>query len=347
MKNLTAGHKAYLASEQTNEATCWLITRTDGVQKGFTDSDVELVIDGITYYPQTGFTPSAIRTAADLSVDNLEVVALLDSSEISEVDLIAGLYDYAEIRIFEVNRNDVTMINKWRRGFFGNINIRRGQFSVEMRGLMQHLQQVTGELYSVTCRADLGDTRCKVVLDPAAWEPNIAVTAGTVKKASTYDARRYVVTTAGTTGGSEPTFDTVIGNTTADNDVVWTCYDAYTKQGVVSSVTDNANFGDSSRYENAGIFDNGLLEWLTGNNAGYKMEVKASTLASPEMLIELFLSMPNAIQIGDTYKVSVGCNKTRDICKTFNPENGARGNIYNYRGEPDVPGIDEINRVGE
>jgi hypothetical protein len=43
---------------------------------------------------------------------------------------------------------------------------------------------------------------------------------GTEQTAGLY----FVATTAGTTGGSEPTWDTTVGNTTADNTVTWTTY---------------------------------------------------------------------------------------------------------------------------
>lgn len=40
-------------------------------------------------------------------------------------------------------------------------------FEAELRGLSQRLQADTGRLYTASCDADLGDSRCKVVLSGA------------------------------------------------------------------------------------------------------------------------------------------------------------------------------------
>jgi uncharacterized phage protein (TIGR02218 family) len=45
-------------------------------------------------------------------------------------------------------------------GTLGNVQPRRGAFTVELRGLQQYLQQAVGEVSTKTCRARLGDSRC-------------------------------------------------------------------------------------------------------------------------------------------------------------------------------------------
>jgi uncharacterized phage protein (TIGR02218 family) len=45
--------------------------------------------------------------------------------------------------------------------------------------------------------------------------------------------------------------------------------------------------------------------------------------------------MPFAIQVGDTFTYAPGCDKTRETCcNKFN-------NILNFRGFPDIPGMDQ------
>jgi len=63
---------------------------------------------------------------------------------------------------------------------------------------------------------------------PALWVANTAYSLTDVVVGSTNDKRRYICTTAGTSHATtEPTWDTDIGDTTADNTVTWTTYHLY------------------------------------------------------------------------------------------------------------------------
>lgn len=63
--------------------------------------------------------------------------------------------------------------------------------------------------------------------DPGAWAATTAYTLGAFRRPSVKAGYRYEVTTAGTSGGSEPTWPTTPGNTVVDGTVTWTCR-AYT-----------------------------------------------------------------------------------------------------------------------
>lgn len=63
-----------------------------------------------------------------------------------------------------------------------------------------------------------------------------------------------------------------------------------------------------------------------------------SATVPPGGAIELFLPMVNPIQIGDTYKLTAGCDKSIEVCRD------KFDNILNYRGEPFVPGEIELVR---
>ncbi len=80
-------------------------------------------------------------------------------------------------------------------------------------------------------------------------------------------------------------------------------------------------------------FNAGVLTWLTGNNAGFQMEVRTWDGTT----VVLFENMPFLIQAGDTYTIEPGCDLTRlGDCKTkFN-------NVINFRGEDTIPGMDQI-----
>lgn len=163
MKQVSTNLAGHLASEVTTLATCWKLKRRDNTILGFTDYDRDLIIDTVMYKASTGFSPGAIDSAGSLRVDNIEVEGMISSGSITEADILAGLYDFAEIEIFGVNYMDLSQGSiKLRRGWLGEVSLHKQQFIAEVRGLTQRLTQTTGEFYSASCRASLGDSRCKV-----------------------------------------------------------------------------------------------------------------------------------------------------------------------------------------
>ena len=97
-----------LTAETLTLAVCVRIARVDSTLLGFTSHDRGLTVGGEAYVA-AGFVPSAVRTEAGPTVDNLEIVGLLDSDAIVEADLRAGLYDGAEIRVFVVDWSNTAL----------------------------------------------------------------------------------------------------------------------------------------------------------------------------------------------------------------------------------------------
>ena len=54
MKTVSAALAQHLAGDVTTLATCWKITRRDGVVLGFTDHVRDLDVDGVTYRAASG-----------------------------------------------------------------------------------------------------------------------------------------------------------------------------------------------------------------------------------------------------------------------------------------------------
>ncbi len=70
----------------------------------------------------------------------------------------------------------------------------------------------------------------KLKLWPTDWASGTVYAVGDVMKPTSYASHAYLCTTAGTSAGSEATWSTTNGATTADNTAVWTAYDEKTYQ---------------------------------------------------------------------------------------------------------------------
>lgn len=97
----------------------------------------------------------------------------------------------------------------------------------------------------------------------------------------------------------------------------------------------NRIFRDSSRGEVAGTFDIGLLTWTGGGNSGKSSEVKTQAADGTFTLWDPLLF---EIQIGDTYSVYEGCNKSETRCKEL-------ANFDRFGGFPHISGRDKISQT--
>lgn len=166
---ISAALKAHLAEQRTTIAMCCKVTRADGQVYGFTQHGGNITFENVTYEAGTGVNASDFTARSGLSVDNLEVVGGLDSSSISEEDLLAGLWDYAAYEFFIINYGDLTMGRMIvAAGTLGEVIIGDTEFTVECRGLAQPLQNNFGRAYLPNCDAQYGDARCGLDLDALA-----------------------------------------------------------------------------------------------------------------------------------------------------------------------------------
>lgn len=179
MKSLSPALQAHLAGPVTTLCWCWKVIRADGVTLGFTDHDIALDVDGVTCEAATGFTATEIASSLGLSVDNLDVDGALSSAAITETDIRAGRYDGAKVEVWRVNWADADQRVLMRSGAIGEVTRGELAFTAELRGLSHALDQATGRTYQRGCDADLGDSRCTVGLDAAAFRGTGTVSAVT------------------------------------------------------------------------------------------------------------------------------------------------------------------------
>lgn len=169
MKVLPAGLAAHLQGDATTVCRCWRVTRRDGVKLGFTEHDRDLTFSGTVFFAASGFRASDSETGQGLSVDADEVEGGFSSDAISEADLRAGRYDGARVEVFAVNWRSPSQYVLLRVQEIGEVTRAGGAFRAELRRMTHALDQVKGRIYGRRCDAVLGDSRCRVDLDQAAF----------------------------------------------------------------------------------------------------------------------------------------------------------------------------------
>jgi uncharacterized phage protein (TIGR02218 family) len=163
MKSLDSPTLAHLAGEELTLSTCWKIEAEGQAAVGFTDHDVDLTVSSLTYSSLSGYSPTNIQSTSNLSVDNLDIQGLLSALGITDADIQAGIYDHAQVWIFQVNWADTSQIIPFKYGHLGEVRT-ADAFLAEFRSLSQLLTQTIGDTITPDCNAELGDSRCGITL---------------------------------------------------------------------------------------------------------------------------------------------------------------------------------------
>lgn len=112
----------------------------------------------------------------------------------------------------------------------------------------------------------------------------------------------------------------------------------FTFSGTITNVVDDVSFITAEEIilsQSNSYFDNGIIEFTSGNNSGQKMEIKQ--YANGTFL--LALNLPQQLLVGDTFNVIAGCDKQFSTCC------GKFNNAVNFRGEPHLPGMEILLKV--
>ncbi|MGL4488854.1 MAG: DUF2163 domain-containing protein [Rhizobiaceae bacterium] len=83
-------------------------------------------------------------------------------------------------------------------------------------------------------------------------------------------------------------------------------------------------------------FEGGEIEWLSGENAGTKGTVAMHDVSNGSVRISLWLPSMDAVAVGDSLRITAGCDKAFATCKA------KFANELNFQGFPHLPGNDAV-----
>lgn len=108
--------------------------------------------------------------------------------------------------------------------------------------------------------------------------------------------------------------------------------------GTVTSVglETNRTFTASALSGAAGAYMPGMVQWLTGDNAGRSFEVESNATGG---VINLAFETMFPIAVGDTFKIRPDCTKWKDGVNGCKQHFGLDW-VLHYRGEPDIKPAD-------
>jgi hypothetical protein len=319
MKTCSGALKAHLQSNPTTLAFIWKIKRTDGTILGFTTFDSDLSYDdglgdGATnYLCSTGFLATANSSKSDLSVDNSEAAGFLESNSILESDIRAGLYDDARIWIRVLNWADLSMGDLLlRTGTVGQVKMAAGSFQAEIRGLCYKLSTVIGSLFGPICRSQFGSGLNGIDMQ-SQWLCMVDVTAlATTGYVSSVPDALHIVPLA--TGGGP------------FSDALPTPPPTPPTPPPPTPPTTGTTPGAPN------WFNDGYIKFTSGVLEGQAFEIRSWDGTT----LTLYLPLPEAPAVNDTFSIEPGCNHTVFDC------NYKFSNIVNFHGEPFMPGPDSI-----
>lgn len=301
MKTIPIALQSHLDEDATTVCLLTRIQTKGGTVLGFTDLDEDIVYDDgdgpVTYSAENGFTPSRVQSSADTSVDNAELEGVVMAGGITMQQIRAGLFDSATVIVYRVNYMSLSAGHEIVQ--YGRAG--ETKFSdTGWRTEFRSLTQLLKQPISVPY-----STECRARFGSKAIGANDVDSSGEVSFEELHPCGK---------------------------DFTWVT-------GTVTAVGANpkTTFTDTGLAQADGFFMPGVVDWLTGDNAGAQMEVDDHENASHGQFVRLALPMPYDISIGDTYRIRQDCTKVHD--------DASHGCLYHYgsewinhfQGEPDIP----------
>ncbi|APG63812.1 hypothetical protein LPB140_11065 [Sphingorhabdus lutea] len=161
-------HDENLSSAPPLTSFCyiWQILRHDGIMLAFTSHDRNVAINGIDYHASSGLIPTSIDAALGLENNGPDVDGILSNNAITDADIRAGKWDYAQIKLAIADWDKKTIIDDEMSIYhMGAIRHDGHHFTAELEGISAALLYPIIPKTSPTCRARLGDAKCGINLN--------------------------------------------------------------------------------------------------------------------------------------------------------------------------------------
>lgn len=190
----------------TKLAQIWTITRTDEVVLRFTSLDRDLPWGGHVYGACNSLTPSASESVAEVGgIGSVDLSGLIASNAIAMNDLMAGLFDNADVECWLVPWSGTQTPRLLLRGTFGKVEFSENAFKTEIVGDGAKLTQTPlVSTLQPQCRYLFGDSDCGKDLAPLTVTGTVemgrgqrAFTDSTRAEGAGYFARGRVTFTSG------------------------------------------------------------------------------------------------------------------------------------------------------
>lgn len=153
-----------------------LATLKNGTVHGFSGGDKDITVDDVVYRAGVSADLSDVESTCTLEVSNLDLNGMAVWPSITREDLLAGLWDNAALQLgladAEFPEYGMIIIQS---GWIGDVTFSDSKFRATFNGLKFAYKTTVVECTSATCRATLGDARCKVDLT-SGGSPNLLAT---------------------------------------------------------------------------------------------------------------------------------------------------------------------------
>ncbi|GAA6162562.1 hypothetical protein NBRC116590_02660 [Pelagimonas sp. KU-00592-HH] len=157
-------------------ARCYILTRSDGQVWGYTEHNRPLIVDGVTCSPVNSIVASSAEQRVGGAIDTIDITTVFDAQHFSRVEVEAGLWDGAELRVILFDWRSREIVREFLTYSLADTswqgNTLKG--TLESAGAVK-INVKTGLIGAPNCGHALGDARCGV--DRASFQSSMEVTA--------------------------------------------------------------------------------------------------------------------------------------------------------------------------
>lgn len=340
------------------------IARLDETVIRLTNYSKRLTIDGDIFYPVAGLEIGDITETNSGDVPSVTFkVSTQPSGLFTKEDINDHLFERAEAVLYITDARDASLDDEEFRGALkGDVQFDpMGNAQFEILNKFALPRDIFVRKYSIEDDVDFGDPRRSKIPtfptvdatsdDLADVERSTAYTLGERRRfrydtddtPEDYHNVYWEVTTAGTTGGSEPiTPSDTPGATVTDGTAVWTVRNAYARAFQVDSIIDENHITITVTEPRATgeetWFAPGMIVMRTGTMAGFASDVNAWDGTDQISLVVPFAEL---LSVGDWGEIAPDYDQTLDMAvDKYGSAIGllADGGANNYRGFPHLTG---------